>query len=287
MTALPTGLPDPTQIAPDTTTPEGVAAVQVTTLLANPAQIPQKFKDADGTVNVDALTASYLELERQRSGAPAPAPVVPALSPEALTSAALAADATPSAAESLADALTDPKPPEAAEMWVAINAEFAASGTISDASAQMLIASGADPAILATFNAGREAKQKADMVTAATMVGGEAELASTLAWAKENLSDAEKAAIIPQLNGAQAETILMGLHARRVAAAPAPDGQVDTALVAGSTLPPGNPIANLKPFRDWNEQQAAMRDPRYAADPEYREVCEARLILGAGYTVAR
>lgn len=276
-----------TPIVPDTTTPEGVAAAQVNTLLTNPAQIPQKFKDADGNVNVDALTASYLELERARSGA-TPVEAAPAAGSPAISAAeALTEPTGPAPAESLAEALEGPKAPEAGEMWTAINAEFAATGTISEDSAKLLIASGADPAILVTFNAGREAKQKADMDTAAELVGGEAELKATLAWAKETLSDAEKAAIIPQLRGSQAETILMGLHARRMAAAPAPSGQVNTNDVAGGTLPQGNPMSNLKPFRDWNEQKAVMSDPRYQTDPEYREIAEARLILGAGYTIDR
>ncbi|MEE8537397.1 MAG: hypothetical protein V3S71_05270 [Acidobacteriota bacterium] len=282
-------MPDQTP-TPDTSTPEGVAQAQVNTLLSNPAQVPQKFKAADGTVNVDALMASYLELEKSKSAAPADSSAAPAATPAAASGSsaadALAASSTPTAAESLADALSEPKAPEAGEMWTAINAEFASTGTISDESAKLLIASGADPAILVTFNAGLAAKQKADMATAADMVGGKESLDTTLAWAKENLSADEKAAIIPQLNGAQAETILMGLHARRLAAT-APSGQVDTNALAGGTLPQGNPDLNLKPFRDWNEQQAAMSDPRYATDPDYRAVCETRLQLGAGYEIDR
>jgi len=280
-----------TDIQPDTTTPEGVAQAQVKTLLANPAQIPQKFKDADGTVNIDALTTSYLELERQKSGVQPDSSAAAAATSDATSGSsaqeALDSSSKPTSAESLAEALTDPKPPEAGEMWTAINAEFAATGTISDQSAKLLIASGADPAILATFNAGRAAKQKADMQTAAELVGGQENLDATLMWAKENLSPEEKAAIIPQLNGSQAETILMGLHARRMAAAPAASGQVNTDNVVGGTLPIGNPALNLQPFRDWNEQQAVMRDPRYKSDPEFREIAEARLILGAGYQVDR
>ena len=79
----------------------------------------------------------------------------------------------------------------------------------------------------------------------------------------------------------------MGMHQRRLAADPASSGQVDTSAVAGSTLPPGNPLANLKPFRDWGEQKAAMADPRYKTDPDYRATCEARLMLGAGFEIQR
>ena len=171
-------------------------------------------------------------------------------------------------------------------MWKAINAEFAATGTISDDSAKLLIASGADPTVLIAFNAGQAARQKADMATAAQLVGGEESLAATLAWVKDNLSADEKEAIKPHLNGPQAATVLMGLHARRLAASPE-SGQINTANIAGGTLPQGNPAANLKPFRDWNEQKAAMSDPRYKTDPDYRETCEARLILGAGYEIQR
>ena len=275
---------------PDTGTPEGVAQAQVNTLLQNPAQVPQKFKGADGTVNVDALMASYLELEKSKSAAPADTSAADAATLAAKSgldaAAALANSSEPTSAESLADALTEPKAPEASEMWTAINAEFAKTGTISDESAKLLVASGADPAILVTFNAGLAATQKADMATAADMVGGKEALDTTLAWAKENLSADEKASIIPQLRGAQAETILMGLHARRIAAT-APSGQVDTNTLAGGTLPQGNPDLNLKPFRDWSEQQHAMADPRYKTDPDYRAICETRLQLGAGFEIDR
>jgi len=282
-------LTDQTNQTPDLGTPEGIAQTQVNTLLSNPAQIPAKFKDANGVVNVDALTASYLELERARSGVPA--------TPVTETPAANAADAadaltqsdtsTPADAESLADALSEPKAPEGADLWTAVGKEFDETGSLSEGTVKGLLDAGVPQAMIEAAVAGRKIKQQQDMVKAADLVGGKEELDATLAWAKENLSDAEKQAIIPQLRGAQAETILMGLHARRVAAAPAASGQVDTSNIAGGTLPQGNPAANLVPFRDWNEQQSAMRDPRYQTDPDYRAECEARLILGAGYKVAR
>lgn len=277
-----------TDIQPDTTTPEGVAKAQVNTLLANPAQIPQKFKDADGTVNVDALTTSYLELERARSGASADAaPATETTEPSAADAAAALTQNDSSDAESLADALADPKAPEGSDLWAAVGKEFDETGTLSEGTVAGLLKAGVPQTMISAAVEGRKAKQQQDMVKAAELVGGKSELDATLAWAKANLSQSEKAAIIPLLRGPSAETVLMGMHQRRLAAAPKPDGQVDTSTVVGGTLPQGNPHANLKPFRDWSEQKAAMADPRYKSDPDYRATCEARLMLGAGFEIQR
>jgi len=266
---------------PDLGTPEGRAEASVRLALNNPSQVPAKFRGEDGTVNVDALLGSYLELERRQSGAPdadnvvheaprneapPPSPVdPPAPSPEQGT---------------FADALNDAPRVEPNQAWDALRSEIATKGSVSDQTQEQLRQLGVPDEVVTNTVEGLKAKQTADMARAADLVGGREALDATFAWAKQNMPAEQRQRLLADLQGPNGEMVLLGLRerARAAGAFGEPGTLVDTQ--GGGPAPPAN--SQIKPFRDAAERQQAMSDPRYRTDPDYRAMVYKRLGMNAG-----
>jgi len=262
--------------APDLGTPEGRAEASVRLALNNPSQVPAKFRGEDGTINVDALLGSYLELERRQSGepvnvvreaprAPEPAPApAPAPAPEQGT---------------FADALNDAPRVEPNQAWDALRNEIATTGSISDQTREQLRQLGVPTEVVENTAAGLRAKQQADMARAAELVGGKETLDATLSWAKQNMSAEQRKSLLRDLQGPNGEMILIGLKERaRTAGALGESGTL--VEVNGGAMPSAN--SQIKPFRDAAERQAWMSDPRYRTDPDYRALVYKRLGMNTG-----
>ena len=240
-------------------TPIGTAPVVVAPVVppvlsenVRPAHIPEKFWDAvKGETNVEALAKSYSELERGKAPAAVVPPVVDPLAP-----------VVPPVA---APAVVEGKPDVAA-----LTQEFADTGVISEASRAALAAAGFDGATVDAYIEGQKAIAVARDNAGFALVGGADKFTAMATWAQGALPAADVAALNAGLSGneAQMKLALTSLKAQYEAV----QGR-EPSLIQGSA-----PVSSTTAaFASRAEVTAAMRDPRYRADPAYRATVEARV----------
>ena len=232
--------------------------------------IPDKFQNPDGTLNQDALLASYKHLEQAQSGAPAQEPVTPPVTPatgtegEPATPAPMTIDQAQEAAQGL---WTD-------EQQTAWHAEVIADGKLSDEARTAIKAKGFNDAQLDMVEAGIVAKATAARQAVFDSVGGEEQFGNILAWASNpaNVQPAEAQAFNDAMGSGDQARINMavaGLNARFQ--------QSNGKLVQGTA---GNPSA-VQPFQSDQQMMAAMDDPRYIrGDKDYHAWVDARIAAG-------
>lgn len=239
--------------APKPGTPEHAAAMAS---LA-PANVPDKFKNADGTVNVAALTDAYKALEvRQSTTTPPPATVTPPVDLDAAFKTPVVAPAT--------------------DAWKSAQAELAAEGKISDATRTVLKTANVPDAVIDGMIAGHAAQRQAIGTNLATAAGGVENLNKAILHARKTMNDTQLAALRTTLEGPTGSLVIAGLVAQMNAANPAPRVEPKSVILDGASMPGGEPVA----FTSNSEMLAAFRDPRYAADPKYREYCGRRMLAG-------
>jgi len=229
---------------------------------ANPSLLPPKFKTFEDFVK------SYGELEqaftRSRQQAPAPAaPSAPA-TPTAETPAA------PSDASATPLQITTPteKPDQ---LWQNLRAEIS-SGDVKEETVAKIRALGVPDDILADALSGIQTNAKNIRSQAAAMVGGEEQLKAILQWAGTALPASEREYLQAGLSKAATwRASMASLIALRNAASP----------TNGNPAPvPGTSVGGTQKARAFGspeEMTAAMRDPRYAYDPEYQAMVFARV----------
>jgi hypothetical protein len=106
-------------------------------------------------------------------------------------------------------------------------------------------------------------------------IGGAGNYEAMAEWAGENLADGDLDAFNSIVEGQsveQARVAVKGLYAQFLAA-----GGKGPSLVQGST----SGDAGVKPFGSTAQVTEAMRDPRYASDPAYRENVEKRMAVSS------
>lgn len=251
----------------------GSAEGMVQLALKNPSNIPDKFRGADGTVDVDALTESYRALERRMSGAPDPEPEP---DPEPKGPAPKQEPETPSG--SFEEALSDPEPATLQETWAQAEREMQAGG-LTDATKAELTKAGVPESMITMAQQAVATKRQQDMAKATEIVGGKENLDRVFGWAKQNLSADQRQALARDLQGPNGEMVLRGLADRaRSAGALGEQGS----LQDPETGPPVASNRKVVPFRDMAEMQAAMADPRYNTDPDYRMEVAKRIGAARG-----
>ena len=156
----------------------------------------------------------------------------------------------------------------------ALNKEFADNGELSQDTMDSLVKRGIPQEMVEAYIAGQQSLVTNAISTLAEVAGGKDQLAQTLAWAGENLSDAE----IDAYNGAMeagnvaiTQTLLRGI----VAAYRADVGEAPRGIHGEQSRPAG-----VKPFANDAAMNHAMQDPRYRTDPEYRDSVIARISAG-------
>lgn len=227
-----------------------------------PAWLPEKFESGE------ALAKSYAELEKAFHAKGGTKPAEPPATPPATPPAPVAGipTITPEA----------PKEPAAAPAGIdmaAIGAEFTTNGGLSPETYEALAAKGMDKATVDTFIAGQQAIATRLRADIASVAGGEEQLNAVLAWANQNLSPEAVAAY----NAAAAtkdvglvKLALTGIVSQFNAANP----KEPTFVKGGSNAPPT--ADGALPWSSNAEMIAAINDPRYAKDPAYRKMVEAR-----------
>jgi hypothetical protein len=201
---------------------------------------------------------------------PAAAAAVPAAVPETPEAAAAAAKAA-------ADAKANPLQIDAAKAAADaaglkledMNAEYAATGKLSDASYAKLEKVGISKDIVAAFITGQEAVRAQVEQKAYSLVGGEEKYAQMLGWAATGLTPPEVEAFNAAVIGTPAAQALAisGLKARFEAAVGS-----DPSLVRGDSS--GGSAGG---YQSRAQVTADIKDPRYKKDPAYRDAVKTKL----------
>jgi hypothetical protein len=153
--------------------------------------------------------------------------------------------------------------------------EFAETGELSDKTFDALEASGLPREFVEQYIAGQEAMSVQQAATIQESIGGAGNYEAMSEWASENLADGDLDAFNDIVEGRsveQARVAVKGLYAQFQAA-----GGKGPALVQGST----SGDSGVKPFGSTAQVTEAMRDPRYASDPAYREQVEKRMSVSS------
>ena len=213
-----------------------------------PAGLPEGFE------NVDQLARAYtaLEREQEQSKQEQPSDVAPQDDTNGIPSTG------EQAAELLASVDLD---------YGKFAAEFMADGQLSALSYAELASKGISADVAHQFIAGQQALANSIRADVLAPVGGEAKYAEMVGWAADSLSDAEKRAYNAVMEGGDTAAMKLaaeGLKSRFEAV----NGVRPTVWLGGSTAP-GASASDL--FSSTKELTTAMSDPRYAADPAYRQ----------------
>jgi len=204
-------------------------------------QVPDKFIGENGEVDLRSLVNSYTELERMRSQPQAPEE---GDKPSAISD------------NDYSDILT-------------------AVGNGQDLTEEQYAAyeaKGLSREFMDAFVEGQRASMNQKRAEVFGMVGGEQAYNDMVAWAGQNLTEAEiKAYDDAMMSGdmGQIKLHMQGLSARYTQATNRPrmvHGNVSQNNAAGA-------------FQSWAQVTQAMRDPRYQADPAYRKTVEQRLAV--------
>lgn len=153
--------------------------------------------------------------------------------------------------------------------------EFAEAGELSDKTFDALEAAGLPREFVEQYIAGQQAMSVQQAATIQESIGGAGNYEAMAEWASENLADGDLDAFNDIVEGQsveQARVAVKGLYAQFLAA-----GGKGPALVQGST----SGDSGVKPFGSTAQVTEAMRDPRYASDPAYREQVEKRMSVSS------
>lgn len=153
--------------------------------------------------------------------------------------------------------------------------EFSESGELSDSTFDALEAAGLPRAFVEQYINGQEAMSIQQAASIQESIGGAGNYEAMAEWASENMADGDLDAFNAIVEGPsveQARITVKGMYAQFQAA-----GGKGPALVQGST----SGDSGVKPFGSTAQVTEAMRDPRYASDPAYRENVEKRMSVSS------
>ena len=167
------------------------------------------------------------------------------------------------------------------EDWLRWGKEIDSTGAVSETSRKEIKEKmGADDVVIEQMIKGRKALAKQSWDDAASVVGGSDNLKRMFKWAQENLTADEVAATNRALQTNAYKNVLLGLKARF-------DQQVPTKPQEPKALDnrvnPSQVPQSIQVFKNLAEQQAALRDPRFRVDPNYRKAVEALVVNSSNF----
>lgn len=169
------------------------------------------------------------------------------------------------------------------EDWVRWGREIDSSGSVSSATRKEIQEKmGAPDTIIDQLIKSRKALAKQSWEDAAAVVGGNDNLKRMFKWAQENLTAEEVAATNRALQTNAYKNILLGLKAQYESSQPQTK-QVQEPQAMSNRVNPSQVPQAVQVFNNFAEQQAALRDPRYRVDANYRQAVEAMVINSSRY----
>lgn len=238
-------------------TEDGLTTATVSSETKKPAETPAEPKKLAGKFDSpEALEQAYLELQKKLGGKPAE---TPSETPKVPT-----IDSSAQAEKAVKDAGLDLE---------ALQDEFSANGALSAESLSKLATAGLSKETVEKYVKGQIATAKQHFDEVAAVAGGASQLTQVLEWAGANASaediQAYNDAVATKNLGVVKLAVgkLVADYTKAFGRAPQ--------LVQGETVPAAD--TGVKPFGSSFELTQAMRDPRYANDPKYREAVYARL----------
>jgi len=242
-------------------------------------QVPEKFLQEDGTVNMEAFTKSYLEMEKQfhapKTEAPVAEPVQEADAPVEPETPVVEELRVPDPVEPEVETAEAPKELITNDEMDGYIKEIMATGDISDASKSDLIGRGIPEGLITSMVAGHRATMQQQYADAGQVVGGKERLDSIFRWAAENLPAERRQAINEGLKN-DGEATLLGLAALYDRSqTDAPKAQEPREAPRYAANPAGQ--QTVQGFVTKADMYAAMGDPKYQADPKFRAEVEARM----------
>jgi hypothetical protein len=169
------------------------------------------------------------------------------------------------------------------EDWVRWGREIDSSGSVSSATRKEIQEKmGAPDTIIDQLIKSRRALAKQSWEDAASVVGGNDNLKRMFKWAQENLTAEEVAATNRALQTNAYKNVLLGLKAQYESSQPQVKQVQEPQALPNRVNPTQVPQA-VQVFKNLAEQQAALRDPRYRVDANYRNAVEAMIINTSKY----
>lgn len=180
------------------------------------------------------------------------------------------------------------KPPAgskvSAEDWAKWGREIDSTGNVSPATRnEIRERMGADDVIIEQMIRGRKALAKQSWDEAASVVGGGDSLKRLFKWAQENLTQEEVDATNRALQSNAYKNVLMGLKARYEENNAKPQALSQEPKPVGNRVNSSQVPQQLQVFKNINEQKAALSDPRYRTDPNFRRAVEIMMINTSKY----
>ena len=204
--------------------------------------VPDKFKNEDGTVNMEAFSQSYMELEKQFH-APKEEPAVEEASdtevldgPDAIVDELRVPDVDETA-ESIQEQAQSVgiTPEDLGDM----TKELMRTGEITEDQRGALNNKGVDDRVIDAVIEGQRARMRQQYTTAAEYVGGSDRLSKIFGWAAHNLDEGQRAHINAGLAGDASEITLRGLASMYDKAVENSPAQTE---MRSATKPSQNPV---------------------------------------------
>jgi len=156
-------------------------------------------------------------------------------------------------------------------VWDNVGKEIMTSGQVSEDTLKVLQERhGIPKSVVEDYIDAVRHKQRAAAAEAAKTVGGEQSLNSILEWARDSLSEAERASVNTALASPGWQNVLLGLKARMEMSNP-------TRNEPRQTNGRSEPAPGLQPFSNKREMTAHFRDPRYGVDPAFTQMVQDRI----------
>lgn len=170
-----------------------------------------------------------------------------------------------------------------AEDWLRWGKEIDSTGAVSATTRKEIQDKmGADEVIIEQLIKGRKALAKQSWDDAASVVGGNDNLKRMFKWAQENLTAEEVAATNRALQTNAYKNVLLGLKARYEQQNKV-QPKVQEPQVVSNRVNPSQVPQSIQVFKNLAEQQAALRDPRFRIDTNYRKAVEAMVVNTSRY----
>ena len=226
-----------------------------------PDYVPDKFYNAaTGEVNYEALAKSYQELEKQRSKPQETPKEAPKDEQQKPQDSQNEQDAAEKVVEQAGLNMAD------------LSREYAEQGSLTEQSYETLAKAGIPKETVDAYIAGQQAIAEQARQQAYAVTDGQDGYQAMISWAKANLSQDEINAFnqsVNTINAGVRDIAIRGLWSRYAA----DTGAESKPLAGGKTTGSGNASG----YQSRAELVAAMNDPKYKADPAYREQVQKKL----------